>query len=199
MATGIVKIGIAIVIVIILLIGGAAAYYFVRIAPLIKSGKKEASYSASSRPDVSGFGFETDKRTAKIADLKGKIVVVDVWATWCGPCIRSIPNVIALQNKYKDKPVEIIGLNVDSDGWQVAKPFIQKRPDINYTMAVPSPAPAFLLKAIVDLPPLGEVSAIPTIFVIDQRGRLAAKFVEVNHEQDVDNLIAKLLAEESSK
>jgi len=65
-------------------------------------------------------------------------------------------------------------------------------------MAVPSPAPAFLLKAIVDLPPLGEVSAIPTIFVIDQRGRLAAKFVEVGHEPDVDDLIAKLLAEDSS-
>ncbi len=190
-----------VVLALIVLLGiGAAGYYYGRIAPLIKEGKKAAYYaSVPARPSVTGFGFETDKGTPQtIADLKGKVVVVDVWATWCGTCIYSIPRVVELRNKYHDKPVEIIGLDVDDEGWAKVKPFLQKHPEINYTMAVPYPAASFLLKSIVDLDPLGSVSAIPTFFVIDQQGRLAGKFIENGHEQEIDNLIARLLDEQAA-
>src|SRR5882724_3149170 len=156
MAKGVVKIGIGIVIVIVVAVAGAGAYYFGRIAPLIKSGKKEANYSDKSRPDVGAFGFDTGKGAQKIKDLNGKVIVMDVWATWCGPCIRSMPDVVALRNKYKGQPVEVIGLNVDSNGWNDVKPFLQRHREVDYTMAVPSPAPSFLLQSIVDLKPLGD-------------------------------------------
>jgi len=198
MAKGVVKVGIGIVIVIVIAVAGAGAYYFGRIAPLIKSGKKEANYADKSRPDVSAFGYDTGKGAQKIKDLNGKVIVMDVWATWCGPCIRSMPDVVALRNKYTGQPVEVIGLNVDSNGWNDVKPFLQRHREVDYTMAVPSPAPSFLLQSIVDLKPLGDVSAIPTIFVIDQHGKLAAKFVESDTLQQVDDLVARLLNEESS-
>jgi len=184
-------------IVLVLLAIGTAGYYFLRVAPLIKRGKLEVlSASAADRRSVADFGFETAGGAhQKIADLKGKVVVVDVWATWCGTCLYSIPKVVDLRNKYSDKSFEIIGLNVDDDGWAKAKPFLQKHPEINYDVAVPYPAPSFLLKSIVDLKPLGEVSAIPTFFVVDRHGRLAGKFIELGHEQEIDDLVTKLLNE----
>ena len=145
---------------------------------------------------MTGFQFETmDGTRESIAGLKGKVVVVDVWATWCGTCLYSIPKVIELRKKYQDKPVEILGVDVDDDGWAKVKPFLQKHPGINYTLAVPYPSSRFQLKSIVDLNPLGNVSAIPTVFVVDRQGKLAAKFIETGHEQELDDLIARLLLE----
>ena len=185
------------VIVLVLLAMAAAAYYFARVKPLIRAGKEQGVYSnLPERPPVGGFGFAAESGPGKkIADLRGKVVVVDVWATWCPTCIYTIPSIIALRNKYPAESVEIIGLNVDDDGWAKAKPFLLKHPEINYTIALPSPAPSFLLQSIVDLKPLGEVSAIPTVFVIDRQGRLAGKFIETGHEHEIDNLVASLLNE----
>lgn len=180
-----------------LVAAGAAGYYFGRVVPLIKAGKQQGIYAAASaRPSVGEFGFETENGARQsLADLKGKVVVVDVWATWCGACIFSIPKIVDLRKKYRDRPVEIIGLNVDDEGWAKAKPFLQKHPEINYPMAVPYPPSPFLMQSIVDLRPLGNVSAIPTVFVVDRQGRLAGKFIETGHEQEIDGLIARLLSE----
>jgi thiol-disulfide isomerase/thioredoxin len=184
-------------IVLLLLAIGVAGYYFLRVAPLIKRGKLEGvSAAATDRLSVADFSFETaGGAQKKIADFKGKVIVIDVWATWCGTCLSSIPKVVELHNKYLDKPVKIIGLNVDDDGWAKAKPFLEKHPEINYEVAVPNPAPSFLLKSIVDLKPLGEVSAVPTFFVVDRHGRLAGKFIELGHEQEIDDLVAQLINE----
>jgi len=186
-----------ILILMLLIALGLTGYYFGKVKPLITAGKREGIYSSvSSRPLVTGFGFETQDGTREaIADLKGKVVVVDVWATWCGTCLYSIPKIIELRKKYHDRPVEIIGLDVDDEGWAKVKPFLQTHPGINYTLAVPYPASSFQLRTIVDLKPLGNVSAIPTVFVVDRQGRLAGKFIETGHEQEMDALIAKLLSE----
>jgi thiol-disulfide isomerase/thioredoxin len=197
MANRMVKGILIILALLILAIVGVAGYYLFRVKPLIRTGKQQGIYAdALARPSVTGFGFETENGAHRsIADLKGKVVVVDVWATWCGTCLYSIPKIIELRNKYRDQPVEIIGLNVDDEGWAKAKPFLQKHPEINYPLAVPYPASPFLLQSIVDLRPLGNVSAIPTVFVMDRQGRLAGKFIETGHELAIDRLIAKLLSE----
>ena len=183
--------------IIVLIALGLTGYYFGKVKPLITAGKREGVYSSvSSRPVVTGFGFKTlNGAPQTIANLKGKVVVVDVWATWCGTCLYSIPKIVALRRKYQDQPVEIIGLDVDDEGWEKVKPFLQTHPEINYTLALPYPASSFQLKTIVDLKPLGSVSAIPTVFVVDRQGRLAGKFIETGHEAEMDDLIARLLRE----
>ncbi len=197
MATRTVKSIVAVFTLMLLLAIALAGYYFGRVAPLIRAGKKEGIYSTlSSRPAVAGFRFETlDGLNQSIAGLKGKVVVIDVWATWCGTCLYSIPKIVALRNKYRGQPVEIIGVDVDDDGWAKVKPFLQKHSEINYTLAVPFPASRFQFKTIVDLDPLGSVAAIPTVFVIDRHGKLAGKFIEAGHEQEIDGLVSKLLQE----
>jgi len=186
-----------VVILLIVLAAGVAGYYYMKIKPLIRAGKRQGVYaSVPARLSVNKFAFAAENGVKKsIADLRGKVVVVDVWATWCGTCLQSIPATVALRNKYPETSLEIIGLDVDDEGWAKVKPFLQKHPEINYAIALPSPAPSFLLQSIVDLKPLGKVSAIPTVFVIDRQGRLAGKFIEIGHEREIDELVAKLLIE----
>src|SRR5678816_2311002 len=77
--------------------------------------------------------------TLSSQDIKGKIAVIDVWATWCGPCRMVIPRLVKLQDKFKDKGVTVIGLNSDEDassgpGLESVKRFVREH-DINYPVS----------------------------------------------------------------
>jgi cytochrome c biogenesis protein CcmG/thiol:disulfide interchange protein DsbE len=99
-----------------------------------------------------------------IADFHGKVVLLNFWATWCGPCRAEIPDLVELQNKYKDQ-LQIIGLVVDDEDQDAIKKFITEF-GINYPVAV---APDELRMQY------GGIAALPTSFVIDAEGRVVQK------------------------
>ena len=74
------------------------------------------------QPMVDIAMLDTLGNTIKLSDLKGKLVLVDFWASWCGPCRRENPNVVALYNEYKDRNFEIFGVSFDNsdDKWRKA-------------------------------------------------------------------------------
>ena len=99
-----------------------------------------------------------------VAEYKGKVILLNFWATWCGPCRAEIPDLIELQNKYKDQ-LQIIGLLVDDDDEEAAKKFVADS-DINYPVALASDEVRGEYGGIV---------ALPTSFLLDAEGRVVQK------------------------
>ena len=105
---------------------------------------------------------DVDGKVVSSEQFKGKVVVVDFWATWCGPCRSEMPGYVALQKKYGDKLV-IVGMSVDQAGPAVVKKFIEKNKiDYQIVMADEATTTAFGGAQAID--------AIPTTFLIDADG-----------------------------
>ena len=115
--------------------------------------------------------------------FKGKVVVVDFWATWCGPCVHEIPGYIAMQKKYAERGLVIVGLPVDRKGEAAVAPFA-KRTGINYPLAIATPE---VISAF------GELEAIPTTYLIDREGRIRHKKTGSMEAADYEKLISSLL------
>lgn len=118
-------------------------------------------------------------------NLKGKVTVVDFWATWCPPCRAEIPGYVELTEKYGKDKLVIVGVSLDQAGPQVVKDFAE-RFKINYPVVMGDD------KVVAAF---GGVEAIPTTFLIDQKGQLRDKKVGAEEKESYEKKIAALLAE----
>lgn len=126
-------------------------------------------YSARSGSHVAPPFTAADVNTGKpisLADYKGKVVLLDFWATWCAPCKVEIPHFIELQKKYGPQGLQIVGLSIDDDPDKV-KAFAQKI-GMNYPVAVVD-------EKVTDQ--YGGVFGLPIGFVINKDGMIVAKHV----------------------
>ena len=106
-----------------------------------------------------------DGKPLTLAALQGKVVLLNFWATWCGPCRAEIPDLVALQDRYKDR-LQIIGLNVDDEEADI-KQYVEET-GINYPVAMTSNDVRIQF---------GGIPARPTSFVLDTEGRVVQKHV----------------------
>lgn len=109
-----------------------------------------------------------DGKKQTFKDLKGKVVILDFWATYCPPCLKGIPHFVELQNKYKDDLV-VVGLNVGGDEDKPKIPAFAEKLKINYTLGYPEEALGSAL--------MRNNSAIPQTFVFDREGKYVSGFV----------------------
>jgi len=119
---------------------------------------------------LANMGWESDDgKRAVFSEYRGKVLVLDFYATWCEPCRYSIPHLIGLQKKHEDKGLLVVGLNVGGPGDDQLVPAFAKEFGIQYTLAKPDEDLVTLL--------LSDYDAIPQTFVFDRQGQLVDRFV----------------------
>jgi thiol-disulfide isomerase/thioredoxin len=97
------------------------------------SEKKKINYPPAPSAIMQADVKLLDGTTFKLQDKKGKVVLVNLWATWCGPCINEMPHLNEMQEKFKDKGFEIIGLDIDEESKEEIDAFAAKQ-KLNYQL-----------------------------------------------------------------
>jgi thiol-disulfide isomerase/thioredoxin len=111
-----------------------------------------------------------DESTLRLEDLKGKTVLVNLWATWCGPCRKEIPHLVELQKKYGDSGLIVVGLDVDPETKEEVDDYV-KQMNINYRIGW---AQETLSRAIANLT---KMNGIPQTILINRHGELTGVFL----------------------
>jgi thiol-disulfide isomerase/thioredoxin len=134
-------------------------------------------------PEVEGT--DLDGKKAKLSGLKGKVVLFDFWATWCGPCRAMIPHERELVEKYKDKPFAILSVSADSEKGDLTE-FLgsEKMPWTHWWDGEKGPVTK-----------LFRVKAFPTLYLIDAKGVIRHKWVGNPGNDKIDRAVEDLVAE----
>lgn len=129
-----------------------------------------------SLPDLEG-------NTVSFSQFKGKVVVVDFWATWCPPCREEIPGYIELQDKYGKDGLVIIGVSLDRGGPKIVKPFVEKT-GMNYVVVMGDNS---------TVESYGGFQGIPTTFIIDREGNIREKKTGAEEKEVFEKRLTKYL------
>jgi thiol-disulfide isomerase/thioredoxin len=119
-----------------------------------------------------------DGKRASLADYQGRILLLDFYATWCGPCRQSIPRLIALQHNYGPKGLQIVGLNVGGPDDRIKVSSFSKELGIDYPLGFPD-------RALSDLF-LSDNQTIPQTFVFGGEGQLLKRFIGYDESTEVE-------------
>jgi peroxiredoxin len=130
-----------------------------------------------------GFSLkDLNGRIHRLKDLKGDVVVLNFFATWCGPCRQEIPELVRLHKGLKGKGLEIIGVSLDPEPGAVLGPFIN-RYGITYPVLLGT------REVVVDY---GGITGIPTTFVIDRNGAISDRFVGLQSGHVIERAVKQL-------
>jgi cytochrome c biogenesis protein CcmG/thiol:disulfide interchange protein DsbE len=140
--------------------------------------------ASSGGGDAPNFVLKTsDGKDIELKKLSGKVVVVNFWATWCGPCRAEIPGMLEVYDKYKKKGLEIVGISLDQSGWKVINPFVE-RMNITYPIVWDRGDVAMAY---------GGIQAIPTTFIIDRKGNVVKRHMGYLSKEAFEQVIQPYL------
>src|SRR4051794_3022370 len=147
-----------------------------RVIP-VKPPDKRAVMPAFAFPSTAGHKWS-------LADHRGKIVLVNFWATWCGPCRQETPDLVRVFDRYRSRGVDFAGIAMDSHAQKVVPPFAE-RYRISYPILLPTSDSALA----------NAIESLPTTFLLDREGRVARTWVGALQESELTKNIDELLSE----
>jgi cytochrome c biogenesis protein CcmG/thiol:disulfide interchange protein DsbE len=133
---------------------------------------------AFTLPDAAG-------NSVSLVEFRGRVVVLNFWATWCGPCKVEIPWFVEFQQSFRERGLVVLGVSMDEDGWKSVSPYLLQH-RVNYPVMLGSEA---IGKAY------GGVDALPSTFIIDKAGRVAVVHTGLVAKATYEDEIQQLLAE----
>jgi thiol-disulfide isomerase/thioredoxin len=136
----------------------------------------------SKAPDFSAKDLNGNQ--VKLSDLKGKVVVLDFWASWCVPCKKSMPHLIELYENNKADSLVVLGINVDTDREKIN----EFQSAINSVISFP-----LIFDKDSKIPPLYNVEGMPTTVIINKEGVI--KYKEVGYDSDLKDKLDKTVKE----
>ena len=143
----------------------------------------------NSRKAAPDFTLADSKEaTIKLSNYKGRVVLLDFWATWCEGCKVEIPWYMEFQKKYKESGLSVVGVSVDDDGWKSVKPFIEAK-QVNYPVVIGN----------WDLAGRFGSTSLPVTLLIDRNGKIADSHVGMVDKGAFDREIQMLLKESAAK
>ncbi len=168
----------------------AAAPISISDQPISKNRMPRTNLPMPPSKPVEQMGWKIfDGMEQKLGDFKGKVLVLDFWATYCPPCIKEIPHLKELQAKYGDKGFQVIGLHVGGEDDQLRVPEFVERLKIDYPLALPEDELIYSL--------LGDDNRIPQTLIFDREGKLVKQFVsyDENVKKEIDKAIEEQFAD----
>ncbi len=121
-------------------------------------------------------------KKVRLSDYKGKVVLLDFWATWCPPCRASIPGLEKIHKAYKDKGLVLLAISLDQGEWDSVKAFSAEY-GITYTV----------LEGNEDVSDKYQVRTIPMLLVINKEGRISKRYLGFGNDEDLEGYIRSIL------
>jgi thiol-disulfide isomerase/thioredoxin len=168
--------------VVVALVAAGMIFFGFHMARRAQPGGTPRITKSAEAPD---FTLESlDGKNTKLSDFRGKAVLLNFWATWCGPCKIEMPWFVELQNEYGSQGLQIVGVAMDDSGKDDIAKFV-KEMGVNY--------PVLLGKEAVG-DQYGGVPALPESFFISRDGKITDKFIGLRGKAEVEDAIKKALS-----
>lgn len=147
---------------------------------------------ASQRSSAPDFTLtDANNKPVSLSGYKGKVVLLDFWATWCGGCKIEIPWYIEFDKKYRDQGLAVVGVSMDKEGWDAVKPFLARKTDeeTGGNMAMQYP----IVIGTDDIARLYGLKTLPVTLLIDRSGKVAVAHTGLVDKDSFENNIRSLL------
>lgn len=127
---------------------------------------------------------DSSGKTVSLKKYRGKVVLLDFWATWCHGCVTEIPWFSEFDRKYAREGLAVVGVSLDEDGWKVVRPFLEKT-KVRYRMVLGNDTIAKMYG----------IGNMPDTFLIDRHGRIAASYAGLVDKDNVETNLKTILSQ----